>query len=377
MNRVLSLLFVFVSPVLFSQDIDLQFIDSDSTNCTANSFCVDLQLKGNNGADYLGISSILFDYDPAVISFDGDGLNGINQGAYYSKNFDNVGSSPACNMFGPAYSEHSFDGNTSGKFLITILLLSPTMNTASGEMVFACPNISSNWVTVSTICFDIIDPNGNPNLTFVGNQNGTPSPVNESNFNSDTNNPADKYENGTFTPYTGLIADACVACTEFIVLSPGWNLISTNCMPDDLDMEAVFADVAANVIEVKDLTESYAPSINYNEIGDWEMTSSYRVKMLQQDTLEIVGTVVDALNTPLSLAAGWNLLPYFLDVNADPVTLFAPIAGSILEVQDLNGIYNPNTGVNTLIPMMPTEGFYIKMSAPATFTIDPANAGTP
>jgi len=106
MSRILSFLFVFISPVLFSQDVDLQFIDSDSTNCTANTFCVDLQLKGDPVADYLGISSIFFDYDPTVIFFDGDGMNGINQGAYYSKNFDNVGSSPECNMFGPAYSEH-------------------------------------------------------------------------------------------------------------------------------------------------------------------------------------------------------------------------------------------------------------------------------
>jgi len=366
MIRILAFLFFLISPLLFSQNVDLQFIDSDSTDCTANSFCVDLQVKGNNGADYLGISSILFTYDTLAIRFSGDGVNGVNQGAYHSINFDNVGTSPECNTLGPGYAAHSFDGNSAGNFLITVVSL-----TTIGTNVFACPTIGNTWVTMSTICFDIIDANVNPNLAFSGDQNGPPMTINQTNFNSDTNNPADKYENGTFTPYTGSVAAICSACTESIVLSPGWNLISTNCEPANLAMESIFANIGANVIEVKDLTDSYAPLIGYNEIGSWDMTSSYRVKMLQQDTLEIMGNIVDALNTPINLSVGWNLIPYFLDVNEVPSTIFAPIVGSIIEVQDLNGIYNPNTGTNTLNPMMPTEGFQIKMSAPATLIYNP------
>jgi len=533
MTKIYTLVLFLFSSVLLGQSIDLQFVDSDSTDCAMGSFCVDLQIQGNNGADYLGTSSIFFTYNSAAIILDGN-QDGLTQGAYYPINFDITTTNTECTNGSP-YSEHFYDGNTPGSFLMTLILSSPTF----GSNVFACPNISNDWITISTICFDIVDSNGNPNIVVQGQQNGPPMEVSESNFNSDTNNPNDKYDNGTFTPYNtpllpvcsgctdntacnydptasiddgscnlpdclgncngdntgpsisgttcndgddctindvfttncncagtfqdsdsdsvcdaddvcpnfddGLIGttcndgddctindvftvncncagtfqdsdsdsvcdadDVCIgpdpgqvcddgnaatvgdvidnncncagilpSCLEEIVLSPGWNLVSSNCVPANLDMTAVFSAISGNVVEVKDLTHSYAPSLNSNSIGDWDITSSYKVKVLVQDTLYISGTVVDPLATPINLNVGWNNIAYLLDENGDPATLFAPIVGSILEVQDLNGIYNPNTGTNTLIPMMPTEGFYIKMSAPAAFIMDPANAGNP
>ena len=67
---------------------------------------------------------------------------------------------------------------------------------------------------MATICFDILNPNGNPNIQFLGMQNGPPVTTNETNFNPDSNDPVDKYDNGTFTGFSTPLNAVCQGCTD-------------------------------------------------------------------------------------------------------------------------------------------------------------------
>jgi len=160
-------------------------------------------------------------------------------------------------------------------------------------------------------------------------------------------------------------------CLDEIILNPGWNLVSSNCEPANLDISAVFSNISNNVVEVKDLENSFVPLFNYNNIGNWDVTSGYLVKVIQQDTLVISGSVIDASTTPIFLETGWNLLAYYLDVNANPTDVFAPIANEVIQIKDLDGSYELMNATGNLGPMMPTEGFLIYMSAPATLIYEP------
>ncbi len=64
----------------------------------------------------------------------------------------------------------------------------------------------------------IIDPSGNPNLEFQGNENGPANGVDfdKTNFNDATNNIINKYLNGSFGNYSTNLDDSCI-CLPLII----------------------------------------------------------------------------------------------------------------------------------------------------------------
>jgi len=369
---VLFLFFAFNTLYLVGQSIDVQFVESSLTNCANNQFCGTIQIQGQNGADYIGISSILFTYDPNVLGFTGDHINGVTQGMYIPENFDSTTTHPLCTSLGgiPPFKEHGFDGTNPGDFLITAVLLIPTIVGTP----FSCPPINQGWVDVATICFDILDPYGNPNIQFVGTQNGQPG-AGDTNFNPDNNNPLEKYDNGFFTGFSTSISTVCEACTLEIPMEAGWNLISSYCMPSNPDLKSVFENIAENTIQVKDLTNTYVPAFNFNNIGDWDITSGYQVKMVVEDTLTIIGILVDPSLTPITLNPGWNLISYLLPTQSGPFSMYQDINDNIIQMKDLAGTYIPSFNFNDMGDVLPTRGYQIKMSSNNVFHYDSLNIG--
>ncbi len=152
-------------------------------------------------------------------------------------------------------------------------------------------------------------------------------------------------------------------CNLEIPLSEGWNFISTNCIPDDLAVESVFASVNSSVIQVKDLSSTYLPSLGVNTIGNWDITKGYQVKMLNDAVLQIGGTKVDPTQTPIQLTMGWNALGYLLDGESDPNASLTDILPNIIQLKNLNATFLPSIGLNTIGNLKPTEGYQIKMTA--------------
>ena len=178
-------------------EVDCRFLPDDG-NCDSNQYCVTVQIKGEDGADLIGTSSIRLSYDFNVLSLDGSALGGFTTGSYTTINFDGDQTTlhPDCETLGfTPYSEQGFDALVPGDVLMTLVLTNPSV----GTFTFACPSTAGIWMDVSEICFDVIDPAGDPNLQFVGVENGDPEGnASGTNFNSDTNNPLDKYWNGNF-----------------------------------------------------------------------------------------------------------------------------------------------------------------------------------
>lgn len=163
-------------------------------------------------------------------------------------------------------------------------------------------------------------------------------------------------------------------CTLDIPLEAGWNLISSRCIPDNLDMEAIFANIESNVIQVKNLQDTYVPAFGFNGLGDWDITSGYQVKMIQPDILTIIGKTLDPSATPISLQTGWNLSAYFLEGNGNPFTVFGDLNPNVIQVKDLTGNYIPSFNFSDLGALEPFQGFQIKMSQPGLLYYDPADS---
>ena len=197
------------------QSIDVQFVESpNSSDCANGTVCYLIQVRSDDGGVLLGNSSIRFTYDPNVILFDGffqDGLassNYLNTGTYTDLNFTSL---PVCP--GQNYLNHSYDGRFIGDFLITIVF---NQNPAFPS----CIDLTSgDWIDFSEICFEVIDPSGNPMLEFQGNENGPPTTtgLDGTGFNNGTNDLNNKYLNGSFGNYNSTTLDESCNCTPLIV----------------------------------------------------------------------------------------------------------------------------------------------------------------
>ncbi len=155
-----------------------------------------------------------------------------------------------------------------------------------------------------------------------------------------------------------------------IELTAGWNMISSNCIPYNKSMEAVFSQIESDVIQVRDLYNAYIPAFDFNGIGDWDVRSGYMVNMLNPATLKIHGEHVSqcASEYHIDLQEGWNLIGYYPQLTYAPSTIFSGITNSVIQVKNLNGTYIPAINFNGIGYMVPGGGYQVKMLNPETLS---------
>jgi len=379
MNKIIKILTVLLTLsslhlYTVAQSVDVQFAYNETTSdCDNNNFCVNIQVRSTDGANLIGTSSIRFTYDDTVIGFAGTSSASVTQGSYTSINFDaDQGTlNPECTtaMGGPggtSYQVHGFDGSQTGDFLITMV--------KPGNLTASCPDIATDWEDVSTICFDILNPTGNPNLQFQGVQNGFPNTTADTNFNPENNAPASKYDNGTFTNMTTAIDVLCGACDHNIPIVTGWNIISSYCDPTTPNMLTLFTPIASDVTIVKDqLGLTCIPQFGINNIGNWTVTEGYQVRANTATTLPMLGTTIDQTTTPVPLLTGWNIIGYLRDTPQNANTSWASVPGVTLAKDYLGLTYIPSFSINNIGNLTPCQGYQMRVSGATNFTYPKPN----
>ncbi len=151
-----------------------------------------------------------------------------------------------------------------------------------------------------------------------------------------------------------------------INLSTGWNTISSNIIPENPDIAAVFSDVE-NLVLVKNSTGAiYNPATNLNEIGNWNITDSYFVYVSAPATLQIIGTAVDPNEIEINLSSGWNLISYLRNTQMEINIALESINTSIILLKNnLGQLYYPAYGLNTIGNMQQGQGYWIYMNSNA------------
>lgn len=286
------LFFLFTSITTKAQSIDVQFVPIPNS-CNNTQYCVSLQIRSTDGANYIGNSSIRFSYNDSVIYFNGDSYTQVNNGSYTPINFDDSTIHNECNTVIAPYAPQAFDGMTSGDFILTLVLLNPTVNTP-----LACPNIADDWAEVSQICFDVLDPTGNPNLTLTGTDNGFPNNFAGIAFNDDTNDPANKYQNGSFghvqSPFNSFCTDNATGVNiSPIVFLQGPSLNTTgNLMRDDLRTKNLLPSI-----------EPYTNLDGFNHVGNEIVNTSIFDVTGNDAIVDWVYVSLHLGNTPQNTAA--------------------------------------------------------------------------
>ncbi|HPO63990.1 MAG TPA: fibronectin type III domain-containing protein [Candidatus Kapabacteria bacterium] len=151
-----------------------------------------------------------------------------------------------------------------------------------------------------------------------------------------------------------------------INLNSGWNLISSNVMPENTNIIEIFSEVNNLKLVKNQAGKIYDPAFGINTIGNWNINFGYWVYMTAPSILQIAGIEVNPLENSINLNQGWNLVSYLR--NSDLLTSDAlqGITGSMLFAKDKMGnIYHPGYGINNIGNMQVGQGYWIYMNAPA------------
>lgn len=167
---------------------------------------------------------------------------------------------------------------------------------------------------------------------------------------------------------------------EFFVqqinMKVGWNLISSNILPNNDSLEKIFSQILDDVIIVKNQSgKVFIPEYNINSIGSWNILDAYQVYSKAVTSLNVLGYLVDPLNSTYQFKTGWNQISYLRNSPMDATIAFKSLvdAGILLMAKDgFGNVFIPDFEINQIGDLTPGKGFILYITSPTQFTY-PAN----
>ena len=155
--------------------------------------------------------------------------------------------------------------------------------------------------------------------------------------------------------------------TQEIELEEGWSIFSTYIIPENNNLEDIFASIIDDVIIIKDENgNAFWPEFNLNSIGQIQLGDAYLIKMQNPNNLSINGTIGEC-NSVINLESGWNLLGYLDNVSSDLESHFSNLLELIILKDDEGNIYWPLFSLNTMQELKPGKGYQIKLNSSIEF----------
>ncbi len=127
-------------------------------------------------------------------------------------------------------------------------------------------------------------------------------------------------------------------------------------------------DVAGNL---------FFPSLNINNIYNWDYEQSYKVYMVEANEITIEGIKIRPEEVILSLSNSWNWIPYLKDEQMPVVTAMEDIVDDMLLIKDNSGnMYFPSLNINSLSVLQMGKGYMLYMYS-ANELVYPENESYP
>ncbi|MCF8364257.1 MAG: PKD domain-containing protein [Bacteroidales bacterium] len=149
---------------------------------------------------------------------------------------------------------------------------------------------------------------------------------------------------------------------QSITIPQGWSGISSWLEPADQDLELMFAPILNELVILQTMQDSWWPAEELNTIGNWDVYQGYKIKVSEEVTLSIPGTLPE--DKTISLNAGWNLIPVLsaCDVNVEDLFLQT----DVVMVKEVAGwkIFWPELGINNLVELQSGKAYYAFMASP-------------
>ncbi len=183
-------------------------------------------------------------------------------------------------------------------------------------------------------------------------------------------------------------ATAFVALTGYtvvkqdIALIAGWNIVSANVVPANVDLKNVFQPLITAGKLQKVMDEAGKTIENFGVFGGWKNNignlnsiKGYKVNLTNEATLTIEGVPV-VLPLEISLMAGWNIISYPCSNLQDAKVLLQSLidAGKLKKVMDESGKTIENFGAfggwkNNIGNFIPGKGYKVNTTESCILTI--------
>ena len=149
-----------------------------------------------------------------------------------------------------------------------------------------------------------------------------------------------------------------------IILSSGWNLISSNIKPKLPDnMENIWVNNTDKLIIVKNNSgEVYIPQYGINSIGKWDISQGYQVYVNAADTLYILGEEVNPLEQNVLVKSGWNLIAYLRNEPMNATNAFVSVTDNnnlVIAKNNAGQVYIPGFGINSIGNLLNGQGYRV------------------
>ena len=147
-------------------------------------------------------------------------------------------------------------------------------------------------------------------------------------------------------------------------LDQGWSMISAPIL-SDLDVAVIFSELVERdiLVLIKNGEGSfYAPRFGFDQLGDWDPTLGYWIKVDEECEVGIPGERIP-VDTPVVLNQNWNLIGYLPEIDMPAPDALASLGENLLFVKDDSGrFWSIAFNFNNMPDMRPGEGYLIKVT---------------
>ncbi len=148
---------------------------------------------------------------------------------------------------------------------------------------------------------------------------------------------------------------------QILNIPAGWSGISGYIDPVNKSFDEIFAPWINDLVILTSMTGIYFPSQGINTAGIWDNSSGFKVKVMNDIELSLIGTKVK--KTMLEIPTGWSLMPVLTSCETPVEELFSGF-GSLVMVKQVAGmdLYWPAFNINTLGNVLPGKAYFIAVS---------------
>jgi len=150
-----------------------------------------------------------------------------------------------------------------------------------------------------------------------------------------------------------------------IEMNEGWNQISINVTPENLDVPTILAPLAEQdlVLLAKDgIGRFYLPEVGFCNIPNWDVLGGYQIAVTDACELIVRGEIIPP-DTPINLTEGWNLCAYLPTVPVDGMIALSGIRDQLLIAKDgLGNFYVPEFEFSNMGDLVESKGYQYKVS---------------
>jgi len=146
--------------------------------------------------------------------------------------------------------------------------------------------------------------------------------------------------------------------TQTIQLQKGWNLLSTNLVVSNNQIQTLFAGLDVEMVKNSNGFWKKGQIQALNSLQTVSPGEGYLVKMNTSGNLVISGTPLSIANSPLTIKNGWNIIGCQYQTSTPITSVFNGTNSQI--IKNFDGFWEPNGLMNSISNLEPGKAYFLK-----------------